>query len=116
MHKNTYCNTISPLLSGYVNRTLNEQETDQVKEHLSTCPICQGVVDALEVSLHAYDIPRANLWPRLQSKLSTSKEEDEIYLSFPPLTWPMSVALAVIILTLLVVPEPWRLLVIIGLL
>lgn len=116
MHKNTYCKNISPFLSGYVNRTLNKQETDQVKEHLSTCTICLGIVDALEVSLHEYNTPRADLWPRFQSKLSSSAGEDDIQLSFPPLTWPMPVALAVIIITLLVVPEPWRLLVIIGLL
>ena len=48
MHKNPYCKTISPLLSGYVSRTLNEQETDLVKEHLSTCTVCQGIVDGIK--------------------------------------------------------------------
>ncbi|OGP50360.1 MAG: hypothetical protein A2Y79_11585 [Deltaproteobacteria bacterium RBG_13_43_22] len=116
MHENNKCQTISPLLAGYVNSSLNKQEAAQVEEHLLTCMMCQRIVDLLDLTLRTYSGPRSSLWPMLQSKMAALKEDDQVYLRFPPITWPVPVALAVIVLTLLVVPEPWRLLAIIGLL
>ena len=114
MGKESECRAISRLLGDYANDRLNKQETDHVEHHLSHCQACQGVANTLNMFSQYYNGPQTDLWPKLESRLSAQEESDNVPLRFPSIAWPVPVALALVMLIFMVVPEPWRLLIIIG--
>lgn len=115
MNKDLECKNVSPLLVGYIKSELSETEETQVEKHLAICPLCQGIKETLEMVSHDSQTPQLDLWPTLRSRL-TGFEENEIPFRFPPLTWQVALSLAIIILTLLAVPNSWRILAGLGLL
>ncbi len=115
MRENLECKTVSPLLVGHIKGSLNKQERALVEEHLQNCAKCQGIVDSLELTLRESHEPKSNLWPMFRSRLTAFEETEEVHFKWPSISWRVLVAAVVIVLTLLVVPDPLLLLAATGL-
>jgi len=120
MHEDLECQEIAPLLAGRVNDRLEGEEAARVEEHLTTCPSCRATADALDLAWRASRPPRSDLWPVLRSRLAVSETAsergDRVQLVLPAPSWQVAAALAVVVLTLVVMPDPARFAVALGLL
>ncbi len=109
---------ISPFLDAYIKNHLKNEEANQVEKHLSACPSCRSTIKALKLVLQIQENTgdRVDLLPILRYRLAESKELNHVNFTFPPFNWQTALALSVVILSLLVVPGHWRLLIAIGIL
>ncbi len=109
MREDSECLEIAPLLAGRVNERLEDGERLRIEEHLTTCRSCRDTADALGLARRASRPPRSDLWPALRSRLAESETasegDDLLQLVFPAVTWRISAALAVVVLTLALVPD-----------
>ncbi len=118
MREDLECWEISPLLAGMANDCLGGEEAVRIEEHLTTCPSCRATADALDLAWRASRPPRSDLWPVLRSRLAAletaSEGDDRVRLVFPAPSWQVAAALAVVVSTLAVIPDPARFLVSLG--
>ncbi len=118
MNEDLECQEISLLLEGKVNDRLDVAETLRIEEHLATCSACRATVDALDLARRSSRPARSDLWPTLSSRLAASETAweggDRVQLEFPDPSWRVAAALAVVLFTLAVIPDPARLLVAAG--
>ena len=108
------CRTVAPFIAGYINNDLSEEEFKRTKAHLSTCPICRGIADALDMAARAGRSPRVDLGLKLHSQLELIEADAQLHLEFPRITWQISLACAIAVLILMITPDPWMLLAAFG--
>lgn len=118
MSKKIKCRMVSPLLSAYISGELEDQKAMRVQKHISRCVACGKTADAIKRVVLSGVGPGTDLWPRLASRLAQTKQASQtdryMPILFPSFTWREATAMAIVVLTLAVVPEPLRFLVVLG--
>jgi len=69
------CQHVAERLSAFLDAELSEQESELVRQHLGTCARCEADCESLSRAWDALSVlpnvrPRADLWPRLDARLS----------------------------------------------
>jgi len=111
---------VSPLLFSYISGNLENEKAMRIQKHINQCVSCSKTAYAIEQVIHSGDTPRTDLWPRMASRLAQTKKASQtdhhMPFLFPSFTWREATAIAIVILTLTVTPEPLRFLVVLGVL